>query len=176
VLPVLPESDPRLNAPAFARPWVLATIGIGANLGDALANVKWALTALHTLPLSRWVRESGLYRSAPRETLPGHAAGDDYVNAVAQIETQLSAPALLQALQALEQRQGRERPYRNAPRSLDLDLLLYGDAQIDSPQLQVPHPRMYSRAFVLLPLAEIAPHSVSADALAAVRDQGIEAL
>ena len=95
---------------------------------------------------------------------------------MAAVSTRLTAPDLLLALQQLEQRAGRERPYRNAPRTLDLDLLLYGDARIDSPSLTVPHPRMMERAFVLIPLAEIAPDLVPAAALAAVAGQRIERL
>ena len=104
------------------------------------------------------------------------AAGPDYLNAVVALETRLSAPALLDALQALELQAGRERPYRNAPRTLDLDVLLYGSARIESARLTVPHPRMLLRAFVLRPLAEIAPDLVSANQLEAVRDQTIERL
>jgi 2-amino-4-hydroxy-6-hydroxymethyldihydropteridine diphosphokinase len=127
-------------------------VGLGANLGDATATVRAALDALHDLPHTRCVARSSLYRSAPVE-----ASGSDYVNAVAQLETALSPAALLSALQAIEMRFGRERPYRNAPRTLDLDLLLYGQRRIVTPLLTVPHPRMQERAFVLLPLAEIAP-------------------
>jgi 2-amino-4-hydroxy-6-hydroxymethyldihydropteridine diphosphokinase len=112
------------------------------------------------------VRASRLYRSAPWE-----ASGPDFFNAVAEVATSLDAHALLAALHGLEQAAGRERPYLNAPRTLDLDLLLYGDALIDTPSLTVPHPRMAQRAFVLRPLAEIAPHKVSATALAAVAEQ-----
>ena len=111
---------------------------------------------------------SRLYRSAPHE-----AQGPDFINAVARLETRLTAPDLLAQLQALELAAGRERPYRNAPRTLDLDLLLYGDARIDSPQLTLPHPRLHERAFVLRPLAEVAPERVSLQALAAVQDQAI---
>jgi 2-amino-4-hydroxy-6-hydroxymethyldihydropteridine diphosphokinase len=102
------------------------------------------------------------------------ATGPDYLNAVAELRTTLSAMDVLALLQSLENQAGRERPYRNAPRTLDLDLLLYGDARIDAPTLQVPHPRMWSRAFVLLPLGELAPERVSAQALASVQDQAIE--
>ena len=108
--------------------------------------------------------------------LPGHAPGGDYINAVLEIDTRLPAPILLQHLQQIEQAAGRERPYVNAPRTLDLDLLLYGDGRIDSPQLTVPHPRMWQRAFVLLPLAEIAPALVSQDAFTAVQGQTVSIL
>ncbi len=150
---------------------VLAHVALGANLGDARATVRDAIAALDRLPQTRLLRASALYRSAPWE-----ASGPDFINAVAAIETGLDAHELLQALQALELQAGRERPYRNAPRTLDLDLLLYGDAIIDSPELIVPHPRLRERAFVLLPLAEITPALVSAAELQAVAAQVIERL
>ena len=150
---------------------VTAFIALGANLGDAQAAVLGAFDALGRLPETRMVMCSRLYRTAPHE-----AAGPDFINAVACIETGLSAPQLLDALQALENEAGRQRPYVNAPRTLDLDILLYGDARIDSPRLTVPHPRMQGRAFVLYPLADVAPQRVSAEALAAVRGQPIQAL
>lgn len=150
---------------------VAAFIGLGANLGDPQQALRDALAALARAPGTRLVRSSRLYRSAPVG-----ADGPDYVNAVAEIETRLDAPALLAQLQAIEQAAGRERPYRNAPRTLDLDLLLYGDARIDSAALTVPHPRLRERAFVLLPLQELAPQRVDARDLAAVAGQRIEAL
>ena len=131
---------------------MIAYIGIGANLGDAVANVDDALARLAALPGARLLARSGKYRSAPIDS-----SGDDYINAVACIDTTLSAPALLDALHGIELAHGRERPYRNAPRTLDLDIVLYGEERIDLPQLHVPHPRMVERAFVLLPLLEIAP-------------------
>ncbi|WP_442762886.1 2-amino-4-hydroxy-6-hydroxymethyldihydropteridine diphosphokinase [Malikia spinosa] len=150
---------------------VLAHVALGANLGDARATVSDAIAALDRLPQTRLLRASALYRSAPWE-----ASGPDFINAVAAVETGLDAHELLRALQALELQAGRERPYRNAPRTLDLDLLLYGDAVIDTPDLSVPHPRLRERAFVLLPLAEIAPALVTASELQAVADQAIERL
>ena len=147
---------------------VTACVALGANLGDALASVRQALTDLNRLPQTRVLACSRLYRSAPHE-----AQGPDFINAVARLETRLTAPDLLAQLQALELAAGRERPYRNAPRTRDLDLLLYGDARIDSPQLTLPHPRLHERAFVLRPLAEVAPERVSPQALAAVQDQAI---
>lgn len=150
---------------------VLAHVALGANLGDARATVSDAIAALDSLPQTRLLRASALYRSAPWE-----ASGPDFINAVAAVETGLDAHELLRALQALELQAGRERPYRNAPRTLDLDLLLYGDAVIDTPDLSVPHPRLRERAFVLLPLAEIAPALVTASELQAVADQAIERL
>lgn len=151
------------------RERVVATVGLGANLGDAGAAVRAAIAAIAALPETQLCCASSLYRSAPMDS-----SGPDYVNAVVQISTCLSAPALLAQLQSLEAAAGRERPYRNAPRTLDLDVLLYGDARVDSPTLTIPHPRMHQRAFVLLPLAQIAPQLVSAPALAAVRDQVVQ--
>ena len=150
---------------------MIAYVALGANLGEAAAGVASAIDALNRLPDTRLEARSHLYRSAPVD-----AQGPDCINAVAAVSTRLTAPDLLLALQQLEQRAGRERPYRNAPRTLDLDLLLYGDARIDSPSLTVPHPRMMERAFVLIPLAEIAPDLVPAAALAAVAGQRIERL
>jgi 2-amino-4-hydroxy-6-hydroxymethyldihydropteridine diphosphokinase len=148
---------------------VTAFVGIGANLGDAVSAVQRAINDLATLPGTTLVKASSLYRTAPHE-----ADGPDYVNAVAQVETRLDAHALLDALQQLENRAGRERPYRHAPRTLDLDLLLYGADRIDTGRLSVPHPRMTERAFVLVPLAEIAPQLVTPAQLAAVAGQRIE--
>ena len=159
----MPASSAALAVEAF--------IGLGANLGDARAVVKRSLAALDGLPHTRLMARSSLYRSAPVD-----AGGPDYVNAVAQITTTLAPEALLTELQRLEQAEGRERPYRNAPRTLDLDLLLYGDVRIATPTLTVPHPRMAARAFVLLPLAEIAPARVTPAQLQAVADQAIERL
>jgi 2-amino-4-hydroxy-6-hydroxymethyldihydropteridine diphosphokinase len=153
-----------------------AWVGIGANLGDARAQVEDALARLARLPGVRLLRASSLYRSAPIDS-----SGDDYVNAVAEFDTALGAHALLAQLHAIEQAHGRERPYRNAPRTLDLDLLLYGDEIIaDAPTLIVPHPRMHERAFVLAPLAELAPgleipdRGRVADLLPGVAGQAIE--
>ena len=150
---------------------VSAYIGIGANLGQAEQTVRRAIIALQDLSDTHLSASSSLFASAPVD-----AGGDDFVNAVARIDTRLSAEKLLSALQAIEQTFGRERPFRNAPRTLDLDLLLFGDARIDSPSLTVPHPRWAQRAFVLLPLAELAPDRVSAPQRAAVAGQRIERL
>lgn len=155
----------------MTREPVRAWVGLGANLGDARAAVEAALVALDGMAGTRLVRHSSLYRTAPWQ-----AGGPDYINAVAEVETTLTAPALLRALQALENAAGRERPYVNAPRTLDLDLLRYGSAAVSSRTLTVPHPRMGERAFVLVPLAEVAPGLVSAQALAAVSNQTIERL
>lgn len=159
-----------MSTPARRVP-VTAYVALGANLGDAEAALRGALGDLAGLPDTHLVAASRLYASAPVD-----AAGPDYLNAVAQLSTRLTAPALLRALQALEQAAGRQRLYRNAPRTLDLDLLLYGDGRIDSPGLTVPHPRMPQRAFVLRPLAELAPGKVPASMLNAVRDQRCVAL
>ena len=154
---------------ALARDSVSAFVALGANLGDAMVAVQQAAQALAGIPGTQLLACSSWYRSAPVL-----ASGPDFVNGVAQISTQLSAPELLQQLQLLEQGAGRLRPYPNAPRTLDLDLLLYGLAQMDSPALTLPHPRMWQRAFVLLPLSELAPDRVTAAQLAAVRTQVIE--
>lgn len=129
-----------------------AFVALGANLGDAAATLRGAVEALAALAQTRLVACSSLYRSAPVD-----AAGPDFVNAVAELETALDPAALLDALQAIEQRFGRVRGERNAPRTLDLDLLLHGDAVLDTARLRLPHPRLHRRAFVLVPLAEIAP-------------------
>ena len=150
---------------------VTAYIALGANLGDAIQAVRQSVIAIDAFPECSVKKISSLYKTAPLETLPGHVPGGDYINAVVAIETQLPAPVLLQHLQQLELAAGRDRPYTNAPRTLDLDLLLYGDGRIDSPQLTVPHPRMWKRAFVLVPLAEIAPELVAVSQLVAVEDQ-----
>ena len=152
---------------------VTAYIALGANLGDAVSAVKQAIASINALSNCSVKKISSLYKTEPLETLPGHAAGSDYINAVVEIETTLPAPTLLQHLQQLEQAAGRQRPYTNAPRSLDLDLLLYGTGNIQSANLTVPHPRMWQRAFVLVPLAEIAPGLVSDAQLQAVRAQKI---
>lgn len=158
---------------------VTAYVALGANLGDAASAVRQAMEALDRLPLTRVTRRSSLYRTAPI-TAGGESAaqstGPDYINAVVALDTGLAAPVLLQQLQQLEQAAGRERPYRDAPRTLDLDLLLYGSARIESQELTVPHPRMAQRAFVLVPLAEIAPDLVSQVQLEAVAGQAIEHL
>ncbi len=156
---------------------VTAYIGIGANLGQAEHNVRQALAALQKIPLTQLNAASSLYASAPVD-----AGGDDYVNAVARVDTQLDADALLCELQAIEQAFGRERAFRNAPRTLDLDLLLYGQMQITNATLEVPHPRMMARAFVLLPLLEldasiqIPGKGAATDYLAGVADQPIALL
>jgi 2-amino-4-hydroxy-6-hydroxymethyldihydropteridine diphosphokinase len=129
-----------------------AYVGIGANLGDAQANVEAAIISLAGLPHTRLVERSSLFCTAPID-----AGGDDYVNAVACIDTALAPQALLDALLALEHAEGRVRTTRNAPRPLDLDILLYGDERLQTTTLTVPHPRLTQRAFALIPLLQIAP-------------------
>jgi 2-amino-4-hydroxy-6-hydroxymethyldihydropteridine diphosphokinase len=147
---------------------VMAYIALGANLGDAVLAVRDAIQQISELPHTQVLAKSSLYRTAPIDS-----SGPDYINAVVKISTAYPAYSLLSLLQKIEHSAGRERPYRNAPRTLDLDILLYGDAQIASAVLTVSHPRMYERAFVLLPLHEIAPERVSVTQLAAVQDQAI---
>ncbi|OGB06652.1 MAG: 2-amino-4-hydroxy-6-hydroxymethyldihydropteridine diphosphokinase [Burkholderiales bacterium RIFCSPHIGHO2_12_FULL_61_11] len=156
---------------------VTAYVALGANLGDAAMALRQAVNAINALPLTQVRQISSLYKTAPLNTDLGRdmpATGPDYFNAVVALQTGLSAPALLDHLQQIEQLAGRQRPYRNAPRTLDLDLLLYGSGRIDSARLTLPHPRMTQRAFVLVPLAEIAPSLVSAEQLKAVEHQAIE--
>jgi 2-amino-4-hydroxy-6-hydroxymethyldihydropteridine diphosphokinase len=152
-----------------------AYIGLGANLGEAAAQVEAAIGALAAEPGCRLVARSSLYRSAPVD-----AAGPDYANAVAALDTDLEPFELLERLQAIEQRFGRQRPYPNAPRTLDLDLLLHGQASLHGPMLTLPHPRLHLRAFVLRPLAELAPdltvpgYGPVHTLLAGVADQAID--
>ena len=145
-----------------------AFIGLGANLGDASAAVTLAIAQIAVLTQTRMLSQSSLYKTSPVD-----ADGDDYINAVVAVSTTLAPLDLLHALQNLEQQAGRQRPFRNAPRTLDLDLLLYGDLRLDSPELTVPHPRMLQRAFVLLPLAEIAPERVPPVELERVAQQRV---
>ncbi|MHB8667203.1 MAG: 2-amino-4-hydroxy-6-hydroxymethyldihydropteridine diphosphokinase [Burkholderiales bacterium] len=133
-----------------------AFVALGSNLGDPEVKVRRAIAALGALPRTQLAAVSSLYRSAP----VGHADQPDFINAVAQLGTALEPQALLAALLGIEKRFGRERSFRNAPRTLDLDLLLYDTQCIDAPGLSVPHPRMHQRAFVLAPLLEIAPACV----------------
>lgn len=130
-----------------------AYVGLGSNLDDPAAQVRTALAALERLPGTRRVAASRLYSNPPM----GPQDQPDYVNAVAALETTLDADALLEALQGIEREQGRVRGERWGPRRIDLDLLVYGDTRIARPGLSVPHPGIAERAFVLLPLAEIAP-------------------
>jgi 2-amino-4-hydroxy-6-hydroxymethyldihydropteridine diphosphokinase len=155
----------------MARELVNVYAGLGANLGHARQSIDSAILALGKLPETLLVGRSSFYQSAPFQ-----ADGPDYTNAVVHLRTRLNAIDLLHAFQSVEDLAGRERPYRNAPRTLDIDLLLYGDGNIQSPELQVPHPRMNERAFVLLPLSELAPELVTTDELRGVQDQVVNRL
>lgn len=156
----------------------LAFVALGANLAEPAVQVRAALDALSRLPGSRLLRASSLYRTAP----VGIRNQPDFVNAVAALDTELAPHALLAALFGIEAQFGRRRDFRHAPRTLDLDLLLYDDATLDMPELRLPHPRMHLRAFVLAPLLEIAPdcripgRGSAAAWLPAVRMQRIEKL
>lgn len=153
-----------------------AFIGLGSNLEDPSSQLQRAFADLDGLPETRLVARSSLYRSAP----VGYLDQPDFVNAVAQIETGLTPQALLQSLLDIEHRHGRERTFRNAPRTLDLDVLLYDDLQLHEHGLTIPHPQMHLRAFVLQPLLELAPGCVisgigsAAQALDACGDQMLE--
>ena len=128
-------------------------IALGANLGDPVVTVRAAIGALRGLAQTEFIAVSSLYRTAP----VGLKNQPDFVNAVVELLAAASATTLLESLFAIEEHFGRQRSVKNAPRTLDLDLLLYGDAISDDPQLTLPHPRLHERAFVLAPLAEIAP-------------------
>lgn len=153
----------------------LAWIGLGANLGDVRQTLSDAVQAIHVWPHSVLEAASALYSSSPID-----ADGPDYTNAVIRIRTSLPPLELLHQLQALEQAAGRLRPYRNAPRSLDLDLLCYAvagqDVRMDTEELSLPHPRMHERAFVLRPLHSIDPARVLAAQLNATQQQFLQAL
>ena len=154
-----------------------AYVALGANLGDPLHTLAAARDALAALPGTRLQAVSSWWRSAPVD-----AAGPDFFNAVALLRTQLPPEELLAQLHGIEQLHGRLRSYRNAPRTLDLDLLLYGDRCIATPQLMVPHPRLHQRAFALRPLADVWPDAVIpglgpvAEWLPKVADQRVEKL
>lgn len=155
-----------------------AFVALGSNMAEPERQMRQAFAALAQLPRTRVLHTSSLYLSAPVAC----DQGDDFINAVAELETELSPHDLLQSLLLIERQQGRERSARNAPRTLDLDLLLYDQQHIDEPGLTLPHPRMHQRAFVLLPLLEIAPDCAipgrgrAANALPAVQDQAITRL
>ncbi len=130
-----------------------AFVALGSNLNSPASQVIRAFQAIDNLPKTKLVKQSSLYQSAP----VGYANQPDFINAVAEISTQLSPETLLAALLNIENEAGRERPFANAPRVLDCDLLLYDDMVIHTAKLTLPHPLMHARGFVLLPLAEIAP-------------------
>ena len=156
----------------------IAYVALGVKLGDPAATIRAAFGALANLPESRVVHCSSLYRTAP----VGNTEQPEFINAVAVLETTLAPEALLDALLEVEQRFGRIRAEKNGPRTLHLDLLLYNDIELDLPRLTLPHPRLHLRAFVLLPLAEIAPklplpkRGTIAAWLPAVANQGISRL
>ena len=154
---------------------VTAYIALGANLGNAAQTVRDAILAINDLPHVQVIKKSSLYKTAAQESLRGSPPSPDYINAVVEVLCAQPVYLLLKQLQKIEQQAGRSRPYLNAPRTLDLDILLYGDAHIQTETLTVPHPRMWQRAFVLVPLAEIAPHVVRAEQLAGVANQRIDA-
>jgi len=135
---------------------VTVFIGLGSNLGDPPAQIRRALQTLAVMPETRLVRGSSLYRNPPS----GYLDQPEFVNAVAEIETRLAPRDLLEQLLAIERAHGRVRDLPNGPRTLDLDILLYGERTVREPKLTIPHPRMVERAFVLVPLAEIAPETV----------------
>jgi len=131
----------------------LAYVGLGANIGEPRRQIETAIEEIRKLPDTQLNLASSVYRSAPL----GYANQPDFLNAAVQLETTLPPDALLGHLQAIEKRHGRERPFPGAPRTLDLDLLLYGEQILVTPALTVPHPRMHERAFVLQPLLELDP-------------------
>jgi 2-amino-4-hydroxy-6-hydroxymethyldihydropteridine diphosphokinase len=133
--------------------WVPAYVGIGSNLGDSAARVRAAFEALHALPHTRLIARSRLYRTRP----VGPVQQGDFINAVAGLLTQLAAPELFEALRGIELAAGRVRAEPSGPRTLDLDLLVFGAERIASPELTVPHPGVAARGFVLVPLHDIAP-------------------
>lgn len=153
-----------------------AFIALGSNLQQPLQQVTTALREIAGLPQTALVRQSSLYRTAP----VGYDDQPDFINAVAEVETTLAPLQLLHAIQGIENQHGRERPFPNAPRVLDLDLLLYNNTVMDTNELTLPHPRMHERGFVLLPLAEIAPdltlpkYGSVANLAQTCMDQGVE--
>lgn len=155
-----------------------AVVGLGANLGDPPGQLREAIAAIGRLPATTLAAVSSFYRSAPL----GYVDQPDFINAAVAIDTALEPAALLAALRAIEAAAGRRRSFANAPRPLDLDLLLYGDREIDEPGLTVPHPRLHERAFALAPLVEIEPDAAipgrgrAAELLAALVDQRVERL
>lgn len=155
-----------------------AFIALGSNLQDPAAQIRRGLDGIAALEGVRMIRASSLYRTAPQ----GYDSQPDFINAVVEVRTSHGPEDLLRALLDIEHRHGRERPFPNAPRVLDLDLLLYDDRILSSATLTLPHPRMHQRGFVLLPLAEIAPQLIipGAGTLAALvahlPEQGVEIL
>jgi len=153
-----------------------AWVGLGGNTGEPVATLRSAITAIAALPHTKLLRQSSLYRTPAWGPVPQ----PDYINAVCLVETQLDASELLAGLLDIERAFGRQRLERWGPRSLDLDVLLYGDRVIDVPGLRVPHPHLHERAFMLVPLLEVDPQASipgvgsARDALAALASGGIE--
>ncbi len=135
---------------------IVAYIALGSNLDNPKMQIQDAFAELDEIENTRLLQTSSLYASAPW----GYANQPDFVNAVASVETELPARRLLEELLKIETWHGRERSFPNSPRTLDLDIALYGDEIVDEESLKIPHPRMHERAFVLVPLAEIAPELV----------------
>ena len=160
----------------------IAFIGLGSNLEDPVGQLQQAFAELDGLPDTHLQARSSLYRSAPMgcPDMPDLTSQPDFINAVAKIATGLSARDLLQSLLQVEHRHGRVRTFRNAPRTLDLDVLLYEDMQLHEHGLTIPHPQMHRRAFVLQPLLEIAPDVVipgignAADSMKQCADQQLQ--
>ncbi|HEX5611830.1 MAG TPA: 2-amino-4-hydroxy-6-hydroxymethyldihydropteridine diphosphokinase [Burkholderiales bacterium] len=154
----------------------LAYVGMGANLGDPRTQLDTAWQAFQRMPQTKAIARSSLYRSAP----VGYEDQPDFLNCVAKLDTALPAPALLAELQEIERRLGRTRSFLNAPRTIDLDLLLYGAQTLDDPAVTLPHPRMHERAFVLAPLVELEPaieipgRGTAAELLRACGDQRVQ--
>jgi 2-amino-4-hydroxy-6-hydroxymethyldihydropteridine diphosphokinase len=172
----LPVAPPAADAAGTLS--VSAYIGLGSNLENPVAQLQAGFAALAALPRTKLVARSSFYRTEP----VGYRDQPDFVNAVARIDTTLSPRALLDALLAIERTRGRVREFANAPRTLDLDVLVYGDVICDEPGLVIPHPRLHERGFALVPMAEIAPDCVVpgrgrvADLLLAVEADGIARL
>jgi 2-amino-4-hydroxy-6-hydroxymethyldihydropteridine diphosphokinase len=154
----------------------LAYVGMGANVGEPRTQLDTAWQALHRMPQTKAIARSSMYRSAP----VGYEDQPDFLNCVAKLDTTLPALGLLAELQEIERRLGRTRSFANAPRTIDLDLLLYGAQMLHDPALTLPHPRMYERAFVLAPLVELEPaieipgRGTAAELLRACGDQRVE--
>jgi 2-amino-4-hydroxy-6-hydroxymethyldihydropteridine diphosphokinase len=165
-------------SPTVAAGPQIACVALGSNLDAPREQVARGMVEIGTLPETRLLKRSSLYRTAP----VGFLEQPDFINAVVMVETALAPHALLDGLLAIERRHGRVREFLNAPRTLDLDVLLYGDLVLHEHGLTLPHPRMHERAFVLLPLAEIAPDAVIpgkgrvADLLHGCHDQRLERL
>ena len=155
-----------------------AIIALGSNLAQPITQIQAALAQIAQIPYTQLLKTSSLYQTAP----VGYANQPDFINAVCMVETTLSSIDLLQTLQQIEQQFGRERHFRNAPRTLDLDIIDYAQQSSDDALLTLPHPRAHQRSFVMMPLAEIAPdyrigqHGTAAELSARLGNQGIQKL